>query len=106
MEYTDIMQHIKEFCSQRNWTIYKLAKESGVPYSSLNMMLKKEQLPSMKNIIKICQGFDITLSEFFSGIEIPADDKTEFIRLWSILDKDSKKLTMTYMHGLARRKID
>ena len=101
----DMIEHIKELCIQRNWTYYRLANESGIPHSSLNTMLNKQKNPSMNNIIKICAGFDITLTEFFAGMEPPSDDAQEIFNLWVGLDGTSKQLAKTYIHGLARKEM-
>lgn len=35
-----VNQHIMEICKQRNLSIYRLAKMSDMPYSSLNNMIE------------------------------------------------------------------
>ena len=101
MEDIFVIERIKELCQLKGWTCYKLAKESGIPYSSLNTMLNKQHIPSMNNLIKICEGFNITLSQFFDSMEAPTDEQTKVLNLWNLLDKRSKKLALTYMYGLA-----
>ena len=105
MEDIFVIEHIKNLCNQRGWTYYKLAQKSNIPYSSLNTMLKKQHIPSMNNLIKICKGFDITLSQFFSGIEPSNDEQSMFLNLWNSLDEHSKELVLTYMYGLAHKEI-
>lgn len=103
MEDIYVIEHIKELCQQRGWTYYKLAKESNIPYSSLNTMMNKQHIPSMNNLIKICKGFDITLSQFFLGIDEITNEQEEVLKVWNLLDRNSKKLAMVYMHGLAHK---
>lgn len=105
MEDIYVLEHIKELCQQRGWTYYKLAKESNIPYSSLNTIMKKQHIPSMNNLIKICKGFDITLSQFFSGIDETTTEQQELLKVWNLLNQDSKKLAMVYMYGLAHKEI-
>ena len=62
----DVMGRIQELCASRNWTYYRLAKEADIPYSSLSTMLHKAYVPSIPSLIKICNGFGITLAQFFS----------------------------------------
>lgn len=102
----DIVEHIKELCRQRNWTYYRLAKESRIPHSSLNTLLNKQNVPSMRNLIKICDGFGITLTDFFTGMESPSGEVQELINLWSGFDKKSKELAMAYMCGLAHKGVE
>lgn len=49
-----VNQHIMEICKQRNLSIYRLAKMSDMPYSSLNNMIKHRHVPTIYNLIKIC----------------------------------------------------
>ena len=105
MEDYYVIDHIKELCRQRGWKYYRLAKESGIPYSSLNTMLKKRHIPSMSNLIKICGGFNITLAEFFASMENPSDEQQNLIKLWSGLDRHAKDLVMAYIYGLAKKEL-
>ena len=105
MEDIFVIKHVKELCKQRGWTYYRLAKESGIPHSSLNTMINKQHIPSMSNLIKICQGFDITLAQFFAGMEPITDEQTYLLNLWNMLDQPSKDLVMAYLHGLAHKQI-
>lgn len=105
MKDTYVLNHIKELCKQRKWTYYKLAQKADIPYSSLNAMIKHQHIPSIYNLIKICSGFDITLSQFFSNAESNSNDnkETELLNLWHILDENSKNFVLTYMYGLANK---
>lgn len=70
----DVIGRINELCKARAWTYYRLAKESGIPYSTLNTMLHKTYVPTVPSLIKLCDGFGITLAQFFS-------DQDETVRL-------------------------
>ena len=102
----DVMGRIKELCASRSWTYYRLAKEAGIPYSSLSTMLHKAYVPSIPSLIKICNGFGITLSQFFA-IEDDAAKLTKKQRVclehWDQLDEQSQTLALAYMKGLADR---
>ena len=58
---------IKELCEQKNLTINGIANLSGIPPMTVYSMLnQKSQNPGIVNIKKLCDGFGITLGEFFS----------------------------------------
>jgi len=102
----NIIERIKELCQIRGWTYYQLAKESGIPYSTLSTMLHKANVPSVPTIIKICNGFHISITQFFS----PEDDiaklskeQQECLQLWNELDETSQSLAFAYMLGLRDR---
>lgn len=61
-----IATRIKELCKEKNLTQYQLHLKSGVPQSTLSTIMKC-LYPSMKLriIYEICEGFEITLEDFF-----------------------------------------
>ena len=65
MRDTDVIQHIQDLCKERNWSYYRLAKESDIPYSTLNNMMNRTNIPTIPTLQKLCDGFGITLSDFF-----------------------------------------
>lgn len=97
---------IQELCESRSWTYYRLAKASGIPYSTLSTMLHKTNVPSIPSLTKICDGFGITLAQFFSAEDEAAKltaDQKDCLHLWKELDEKSKGLATAYMQGLADR---
>lgn len=69
-----ISKRITELCKKHGITQYGLSMKSGVPQSTLSTIMKCK-FPSMKMriIYEICEGFEITLSEFFDS---PIFDRT------------------------------
>lgn len=61
-----VAKRIKELCKDRSMTQYQLYIVSGVPQSTLSTIMSCSY-PSMKLriIYEICEGFGITLEEFF-----------------------------------------
>lgn len=61
-----VRDRILYFCSERNITINKLATLSALPPSSIkNILYGKSKDPKILTIKKICDGLEISLSEFF-----------------------------------------
>ena len=106
MEEFDVLGRIQDLCRSRDWTYYRLAKASGIPYSTLSTMLRKTNAPTVHTLQKLCNGFGITLEQFFA-LEDPAAQMTceeqTVLRLWDALDKTSQSLAMAYMQGLKDR---
>ena len=51
---------------KKNMTLWKLFKASGVPMSTLAaFMSKRTELIKLDTLLHICEGFGITLTEFF-----------------------------------------
>ena len=63
-----IILRIEQLCIEKNMTKYDLFKSSGVPQTTLTS-IKKKRSGSVKTITLywICEGFDISLQEFFAS---------------------------------------
>ncbi|MBE5736201.1 MAG: helix-turn-helix transcriptional regulator [Clostridiales bacterium] len=63
-----VILRIEQLCIEKNMTKYDLYKNSGVPQSTLTS-IKKKRSGSVKLITLywICEGFDITIQEFFDS---------------------------------------
>ena len=59
-------ERILQLLRERNWTEYRLAKESGLSQSTISNLFKRNTTPSIPTLEAICNGFGITLSQFFS----------------------------------------
>ena len=69
-------------------------------------MLHKTNVPSVPSLMKICEGFGITLAQFFSDQDESAKltvDQKDSLSKWNRLDEKSKALASAYMQGLMDR---
>ncbi len=102
----DVIGRINELCKARSWTYYRLAKESGIPYSTLNTMLHKTYVPTVPSLMKLCNGFGITIAQFFSEqdetVRLTKNQK-DCLAQWDQLDAHGQELALAYMAGLAAR---
>ena len=100
----DVIARINELCKARGWTYYRLAKEACIPYSTLNTMLHKTYVPTVPSLMKLCDGFGITIAQFFSEqdetVVLTKNQKDCLVR-WNELDTHCQELALTYMEGLA-----
>lgn len=99
----DVTNRIKELCNAYSWTYYRLAKESDITYSTLSTMLNKGTIPSIPTLEKICDGFGISLAQFFSEDSVAAT-LTEEQRLhlieWNKLSGENKVFSERFIHFL------
>lgn len=109
MELNETLQKIKELLAERNWSIYKLAKESGIPYSSLNSLFQKNNQPTLSTLEKICKGFHISVSEFFldttpyrEQIYTFSNDELHIIEMYRSLSPCNQNLFLAYIKGFTR----
>lgn len=62
----EILERIEELRKKRNWSVYKLAEESGLTQSALSNMFSRKTMPSIATLTQLCEAFGISLAEFFN----------------------------------------
>ena len=68
--YTTVKNRILSLCEEKRITINKLATESGVAPSTIkNILYGKSQNPGIVTLKMLCDGFGISLIEFFNTDE-------------------------------------
>ena len=103
MQEHEVIERIKSLCDARSWTFYRLAKESGITYSTLCTMLHKSNAPSLSTLIRICDGFGITLVQFFDDGNDQArltDEQKNLIYRWDGLSKENRLTAGKYISFL------
>ena len=71
--YTAVKNRILYLCNEKRMTINNLATLSAIPPSSLkNILYGKSLNPGIVTIKMICDGFGITLAQFFDTPEFNA----------------------------------
>ena len=62
-----VVNRIRELCTEYGITPNGLSYKAGIPQATIKSILNGESLnPGIVTLKKICDGFDITLAEFFS----------------------------------------
>lgn len=63
-----VILRIEQLCIERKMTKYELSTASGVPQSTLTSIKKKRSgSPKISTIYAICEGFNMSIEEFFSS---------------------------------------
>lgn len=91
----EIKSRIIQLMNERGWTMYRLAKETGLPNSTLSNMLKRSTTPTMSTVKTLCDGFGITLSQFFwdgSEAVLLTDEQKQFFSDWVSLTITQKEI--------------
>lgn len=61
-----VRDRIKFYQKKKNMSLWGLFKASGVPMSTLAaFMSKRTELIKLDTLLHICEGFGITITEFF-----------------------------------------
>ena len=97
-----ILNRIDELRQNRNWSVYKLACESGLSASAIANMYMRKTYPSLPTLICVCNAFGITLSEFFKSIETPVYTNT-FDEKFSRLTEQERKAIETIVDIFSKK---
>ena len=63
-----VVNRIKELCQERGITPNGLSYKAGIPQATIKSILNSESKnPGIVTLKKLCDGFDITLFDFFSS---------------------------------------
>ena len=66
----DTHERLRELLAERGWSVYRLAVNCGLSESTLANIFKRNTVPSVATLEAICNGFGITLSQFFAENEM------------------------------------
>ena len=68
MQLSDaIRKRIKYYLRIKNMKIWDLCKATGIPCSTISTFMSgKTELLKLDTLLHICEGFNITLGEFFT----------------------------------------
>ena len=102
----DVKARLQQLMDERNWTIYKVAKEADIPWSTVRNMFKRNTEPSIITLECICRGMGISLSQFFDeenkmGL---TGEQAQLIRDWSKLNERNKRLVSELVEALNQNK--
>lgn len=99
----DILGRITKHRMSRDWSEYQLAQQSGIPQSTISTWYRKQMLPTLSSLDKICRAFDMTMSQFLSEndslTEITPDQK-ELLNKWELLTSAQKNAFLNLMESI------
>lgn len=100
----DVLKRINQLRIDRNWSVYRLSVESGLPQSTITNMFNRETLPSIITLQALCDGFGITMAEFFTEETAKTDiDYNEFKSTFDRLPNNTKQIIFNLMKEIANK---
>ena len=94
----DILATITKYRQDRGWTEYQLAERSGLPQSTISSWYRKNMIPTVPSLEKICMAFGITLSQLFAEEENTVsltDSQMKLLESWSRLTEEQQAAVFT-----------
>ncbi len=97
----DILERLQKLMDARGWSMYRLAKESGLTDSTIANIYRRNAIPSIVTLEYICKGFGITLSQFFADGEMVelTPELNKVFENWRTLTPEQKTATLTVMEA-------
>ena len=88
----DAHQRLRQLLDERGWTEYRLSKKCGLSQSTLANIFRRNTVPSISTLEAICDGFGITMSQFFTDGDLTAltAEQKELFDKWVALTPEQK----------------
>ena len=99
----DILATITQYRQARGWTEYQLAEHSGLPQSTISSWYRKNMIPTVPSLEKICNAFGITLSQLFATEDAPVSltpSQHKLIETWTKLNEDQQAVILALMEKM------
>ncbi len=85
----DILSAITKYREERGWSEYQLAEQSGLPQSTISSWYRKNMIPTVSSLDKICTAFGITLSQLFAEEDMMlsvTESQKKLLECWAKLN--------------------
>ncbi len=89
----DILTVITAYRVARGWSEYQLAENADLPQSTISSWYRKNMVPTIPSLEKICKAFGITLSQLFAeGSEavVLTEEQRLLLERWNCLGKEKQ----------------
>lgn len=105
----NVLHKIERMRMERNWSEYQLAEKAGLPQSTISSWYRKNILPTIPSLEKICNAFGITLSVLFAEekdlVELSSTDK-QFLEAIYKLDISQREALLQFLLTVGDRCLD
>lgn len=91
----DILATITAYRQERGWTEYQLAERSGLPQSTISSWYRKNMVPTIPSLKKICAAFGITLSQLLAEGDAPVsltESQRKLLERWARLSEEQQEV--------------
>ena len=99
----DILATITEYREARGWTEYQLAEHSSLPQSTISSWYRKNMVPTIPSLEKICTAFGITLSQLFAAGDTPVsltDSQQKLLERWARLSEEQQAVVFALIEKM------
>lgn len=100
-----IPKRVKELCNKHKVSKYRLAQLTDMSQTALGNIIKKESIPTIPTLERICDAFGISLAQFFAGDGMRpdlTDEQEEILETWDNLNADERRILMNFVRTLKK----
>lgn len=100
----DMHERLRQLLKERGWTEYRLSKNCGLSESTIANIFRRNTVPSIATLETICDGFGITMSQFFAEDEMVelSPDLKELFECWLCLTPKQKAAALQMLKAMNR----
>ncbi len=109
----NILNTITAYREERKWSLYDLATHAEMKSTTISTWYNNNATPTIPSLVKICDAFQITLSEFFAKAEgsestpvVLTPQQMQLIDRWSVLRPDQQEAVLNLLNTIPRFYID
>lgn len=101
----NLQSKIRDLMNERGWSMYRLAKESGVSWSTIRHMFERNTEPTVPTLEAICRGLGISLETLLlgEGFTVLDDEQKMLLSKWSMLSPENKQILLTLLNTLSNK---
>ena len=92
-----VFERIGYIRKTKHFSMYRLAKEADIPYSSLNNIIHRRTCPTIATLEKLCKGFEL----YPLQNENLTPEEDELINKYRALTKNKQERLQAYLDGLS-----
>ncbi len=103
-----IGERIQDLLVRKGLSKYRLAQRSGLSLICITRYIDGTRTPTITSLQRMCDGFEITLSQFFEGVGYHkdsklSDDQNHLLAMWEEMDEKRRESMLSYgeflIHG-------
>lgn len=105
----DILGRIQEMRRQRHWTEYELGNRADISQGTIRTWYKRNQLPNLATLERICQAFGITLSQLAAedgDMVSLTQEEMDFLELYQCMSADQREHFTAFVQSLTEKDED
>lgn len=99
----NVREKLLALLQARGWSFYRLAKESGVAWSTIRNMFERGTDPTLSTLEALCTGLDVSLVELLQDDSQTPDAPAELLEAWQKLSEKNQQLALELMRALEEK---